>query len=159
MHDVLRTRVNDFAIKLANVNGTGSASANSLIMQALGHPLPAAGAVAIAASTAAVLWNAVFNTLFERWEARQTQRGRSMLRRAVHAVLFEGGLTLLLVPVTFWVPATVRVFPLPTFNPTEVPLPAALKRPSTVSRSVFSLVPQVSLEPPTSGLVRFRLLV
>lgn len=35
MHDVLRTRVNDFAVKLANVNGTGSASANSLIMQAI----------------------------------------------------------------------------------------------------------------------------
>jgi 2-oxoglutarate ferredoxin oxidoreductase subunit alpha len=31
----MRTRINDFAIKLANVNGTGSASANSLIMQAI----------------------------------------------------------------------------------------------------------------------------
>ena len=30
-----RTRVNDFALKLANVNGTGSASANSLLMQAI----------------------------------------------------------------------------------------------------------------------------
>lgn len=29
------TRVNDFAIKLANVNGTGSASANSLLVQAI----------------------------------------------------------------------------------------------------------------------------
>ncbi len=29
------TRVNDFAIKLANVNGTGSASANGLLMQAI----------------------------------------------------------------------------------------------------------------------------
>jgi 2-oxoglutarate ferredoxin oxidoreductase subunit alpha len=29
------TRVNDFAFKLANVNGTGSASANSLLMQAI----------------------------------------------------------------------------------------------------------------------------
>ncbi|HEX6537875.1 MAG TPA: 2-oxoacid:acceptor oxidoreductase subunit alpha [Candidatus Dormibacteraeota bacterium] len=29
------TRVNDFAIKLANVNGTGSASANSLVMEAI----------------------------------------------------------------------------------------------------------------------------
>ena len=28
-------RVNDFAIKLANVNGTGSASANGLLMQAI----------------------------------------------------------------------------------------------------------------------------
>jgi 2-oxoglutarate/2-oxoacid ferredoxin oxidoreductase subunit alpha len=35
MHDVLRLRVNDFAIKLANVNGTGSASANGLLMQAI----------------------------------------------------------------------------------------------------------------------------
>ncbi len=35
MHDVLRIRVNDFALKLANVNGTGSASANGLLMQAI----------------------------------------------------------------------------------------------------------------------------
>jgi len=41
MHDVLRVPVarnadvNDFALKLANVNGTGSASANGLLMQAI----------------------------------------------------------------------------------------------------------------------------
>jgi len=35
VHQLLRTRVNDFAMKLANVNGTGSASANSLLMQAI----------------------------------------------------------------------------------------------------------------------------
>jgi 2-oxoglutarate ferredoxin oxidoreductase subunit alpha len=35
MHQLLRTRINDFAIKLANVNGTGSASANGLLMQAI----------------------------------------------------------------------------------------------------------------------------
>ena len=29
------TRVNDFAVKLANVNGTGSASTNGLLMQAI----------------------------------------------------------------------------------------------------------------------------
>ena len=33
--DLMRTRVNDFAFKLANVNGTGSASANGLLMQAI----------------------------------------------------------------------------------------------------------------------------
>src|SRR5476651_1848321 len=33
-HDV-GTQVNDFSVKLANVNGTGSSSANSLLMQAL----------------------------------------------------------------------------------------------------------------------------
>ena len=31
----MRASVNDFAIKLANVNGTGSASANGLLMQAI----------------------------------------------------------------------------------------------------------------------------
>src|ERR1700674_5593474 len=31
----MHTRINDFAFKLANVNGTGSASANSLLMQAI----------------------------------------------------------------------------------------------------------------------------
>ena len=35
MHQAAHTRVNDFAFKLANVNGTGSASANSLLMQAI----------------------------------------------------------------------------------------------------------------------------
>ncbi|MFN3325326.1 MAG: 2-oxoacid:acceptor oxidoreductase subunit alpha [Bryobacteraceae bacterium] len=35
MHDIPRNRINDFAVKLANVNGTGSASANGLIMQAI----------------------------------------------------------------------------------------------------------------------------
>ena len=35
MQRVTRSRVNDFAIKLANVNGTGSASANGLLMQAI----------------------------------------------------------------------------------------------------------------------------
>lgn len=35
MRTGLPDRVNDFAVKLANVNGTGSASANSLLMQAI----------------------------------------------------------------------------------------------------------------------------
>jgi len=35
VHDQLRSRVNNFAFKLANVNGTGSASANGLLMQAI----------------------------------------------------------------------------------------------------------------------------
>jgi len=35
VHQAAHTRVNDFAFKLANVNGTGSASANSLLMQAI----------------------------------------------------------------------------------------------------------------------------
>ena len=47
-------------------------------------------------------WSYLFNSGFEAWEARQRLRGRSFGRRAAHAVLFEGGLTVLLVPVTAW---------------------------------------------------------
>lgn len=61
-----------------------------------------AGVMAVASSAIAVAWNLVFNTLFERWEARQTVRGRSLRRRIAHAVGFEGGLVLILVPLFAW---------------------------------------------------------
>ena len=54
------------------------------------------------AGVAAVVWNVVFNTLFERWEARQSVRGRSLARRAAHAIGFEGGLVVTLVPFFAW---------------------------------------------------------
>ena len=57
---------------------------------------------AVVSSAVAVVWNVVFNTLFERWEARQTVRGRSLARRAAHAIGFEGGLVVTLVPFFAW---------------------------------------------------------
>lgn len=64
----------------------------------MGH----ASVAAVAASAIAVVWNLVFNTLFERWEARQAKKGRSLLRRVAHAVGFEGGLVVTLVPLFAW---------------------------------------------------------
>jgi uncharacterized membrane protein len=64
----------------------------------MGH----ASVAAIAASAIAVVWNLVYNTLFERWEASQAKRGRSLLRRVVHAIGFEGGLVVTLVPLFAW---------------------------------------------------------
>lgn len=58
--------------------------------------------LAVFSAAVALSWSFVFNTLFEAWEARQTTKGRSPLRRAVHAVLFEGGLVLILLPATAW---------------------------------------------------------
>ena len=58
--------------------------------------------VSAASSAIAVAWNLVFNSLFERWEARQTVRGRSLGRRVAHAIGFEGGLVLFLVPLFAW---------------------------------------------------------
>ncbi|MBA4352571.1 MAG: hypothetical protein C0427_15170 [Rhodobacter sp.] len=59
-------------------------------------------AFAVLASTVAMLWNLAFNAMFEAWEARQPIRGRSLRRRAAHALLFEAGLVLALLPLTAW---------------------------------------------------------
>nr|WP_315190499.1 PACE efflux transporter [uncultured Albidiferax sp.] len=67
-----------------------------------GQGMQDAGMLAVATSVIAVVWNLVFNTLFERWEARQPVRGRNFARRVAHAVGFEGGLTLIFVPLMAW---------------------------------------------------------
>ena len=55
--------------------------------------------LAVVLSSIALAWNYVFNALFERWESRQTVKGRSFARRLAHATGFEGGLVVILVPV------------------------------------------------------------
>ena len=67
-----------------------------------GQGVAHSGVVAIAASVIAVLWNLAFNWMFERWESRQLQRGRTVARRIAHAIGFEGGLVLALVPLMAW---------------------------------------------------------
>lgn len=63
------------------------------------HDAGDAGLAAVLASATAVAWNVIYNTLFEAWEAKQTKGGRSLLRRIVHAIGFEGGLVLAIVPM------------------------------------------------------------
>jgi len=55
--------------------------------------------LAFVLSSIALTWNYLFNTLFERWESRQSVRGRSLGRRLAHGIGFEGGLAVILVPV------------------------------------------------------------
>lgn len=61
-----------------------------------------AGAMSVAASAIAMTWNLVYNWGFERWEARQATGGRGFARRAAHALGFEAGLVLALVPLMAW---------------------------------------------------------
>lgn len=75
---------------------------SSLLFMATGQDSGASGVMAVVASTIAILWNLTFNWLFERWELRQTQKGRSLLRRIVHAVGFEGGIAAMLIPLMAW---------------------------------------------------------
>lgn len=60
------------------------------------------GSLAVMITTIAMLWNLIFNTLFERWESRQAKRGRSVARRVAHAVGFQLTLVVYLIPLIAW---------------------------------------------------------
>ena len=53
-------------------------------------------------ATVALIWNLLFNMMFEHWEARQPIKGRPLAMRALHVLLFEGGLMLVMVPFIAW---------------------------------------------------------
>ena len=65
-------------------------------------PFATTMALAVVLSAMALCWNYVFNAAFEWWESRQAVKGRNLVRRVVHGAGFEGGLTLILVPVMAW---------------------------------------------------------
>lgn len=75
---------------------------SSLLFMAIGQEASASGVMAVAASTIAIGWNITFNWLFEKWESGQSQKGRSLLRRIVHAIGFEGGIAAMLIPLMAW---------------------------------------------------------
>jgi len=55
--------------------------------------------VAIIVSSVAVIWNFIFNTLFESWESRSQIKERTLKVRVIHAIGFEGGLFLFCLPI------------------------------------------------------------
>ena len=75
---------------------------SSLIFMAIGQNASDSGIMAVAASVIAICWNLSFNYLFELWEVRQSVKGRSVLRRVVHAIGFEGGIAAMLIPLMAW---------------------------------------------------------
>ena len=75
---------------------------------AFSHPPGSAFVLSAVMSSIALAWNYVFNSLFERWEARQAVKGRSPARRLAHGVGFEGGLAVILAPVmAYWLEITL----------------------------------------------------
>lgn len=70
-----------------------------LLSWAYDQTLTSSGALAVVLSASALLWNMLYNWGFEHWESRQLQRQRTWQRRVLHSVGFEGGLTLMLLPV------------------------------------------------------------
>ncbi|MDH4568289.1 multidrug/biocide efflux PACE transporter [Pseudomonas sp. BN414] len=67
----------------------------------LGKSLAHMGALTLMFSTVAMLWNMLFNSLFDRAQERIGFQ-RTLSVRMIHAVLFELGLILVLVPLAAW---------------------------------------------------------
>jgi uncharacterized membrane protein len=61
-----------------------------------------ASVLSVFAAIFAVAWNFTYNWLFERWEAGRAARGRGGLRRLAHAIGFELGFIVVLMPAAAW---------------------------------------------------------
>lgn len=55
--------------------------------------------IAVMMSMAAVIWNFIYNTVFEAWERRRQIVRRTLWIRSAHAFGFEGGLVLICLPL------------------------------------------------------------
>ncbi|WP_394155212.1 PACE efflux transporter [Loktanella salsilacus] len=67
------------------------------------QPMHDIGVISVVSATIAMLWNVVYNFLFDLWLKRKsgsTLKSRGM--RVLHAMLFEGGLLVALMPFIAW---------------------------------------------------------
>ncbi|MGP5503507.1 PACE efflux transporter [Psychrobacter celer] len=74
-------------------------SSTYILMMLSGSDAAESLPVAVMVSLAAVIWNFLYNTVFEAWERRRQVAARTLLIRSVHAIGFEGGLVLICLPL------------------------------------------------------------
>jgi len=74
----------------------------TLILAILGNDSGASFLVGVVSSMVALAWNMLFNWGFEAFERRIGVTHRPWYMRVTHAVLFEGGLVIMLVPAIAW---------------------------------------------------------
>ena len=67
----------------------------------LGYPLAHIGLLTLMISLIAMSWNMVFNALFDRAQ-RRLGFDRTLAARVLHAIIFEIGLVLAIVPLAAW---------------------------------------------------------
>lgn len=67
----------------------------------LGYSLAHIGLLTLMISLVAMSWNMIFNALFDRAQLRMGFK-RNWLARSVHALIFELGLLLVVVPLAAW---------------------------------------------------------
>ena len=67
----------------------------------LGYSLGHIGLLTLMISLVAMSWNMVFNAIFDRAQ-RRLGFDRTLVARAIHAIIFEVGLLLAVVPLAAW---------------------------------------------------------
>ena len=72
-----------------------------LLSWLLGVSFAHAGVLTLMISLVAMSWNMIFNTLIDYWERRWHWQ-RTWPVRVLHALLFEAGLVLVVVPLAAW---------------------------------------------------------
>ncbi|MDO7192112.1 PACE efflux transporter [Acinetobacter nosocomialis] len=60
------------------------------------------GPLSVMITTIAVTWNFIYNILYEKWEARQENKSRTVKRRIAHAIGFQITLVIFLIPLIAW---------------------------------------------------------
>jgi uncharacterized membrane protein len=90
-------------VQAALYEGIAISVVTPTLVLAFSHPPGSALVLSALMSGIALTWNYLFNLTFERWEARQVVKGRSLARRIAHGIGFEGGLAFILMPVmAYW---------------------------------------------------------
>lgn len=79
--------------------GLALAIVTPVVARLFDHPPGSSFLLSALMSAIALAWNYGFNTVFERWEARQPTRERTWRRRLCHGLGFEAGLAMILVPL------------------------------------------------------------
>ncbi|MDR2249872.1 PACE efflux transporter [Acinetobacter sp.] len=60
------------------------------------------GPLSVMITTIAVTWNCIYNILYEKWEALQENKLRTVKRRVAHAIGFQITLVMFLIPLIAW---------------------------------------------------------
>ncbi|RSQ67309.1 PACE efflux transporter [Acinetobacter baumannii] len=60
------------------------------------------GPLSVMITTIAVTWNFIYNIFYEKWEARQESKLRTVKRRIAHAIGFQITLVMFLIPLIAW---------------------------------------------------------
>ncbi|MDV7509057.1 PACE efflux transporter [Acinetobacter baumannii] len=60
------------------------------------------GPLSVMITTIAVTWNFIYNILYEKWEARQESKSRTVKRRIAYAIGFQITLVMFLIPLIAW---------------------------------------------------------